>query len=47
MEDAGDVEPFYKNDGCMIVSHLNIRSVFNTFDDLRVFLEQGNDFWSE
>ena len=42
MEGAGDVEPFYQNDGCMVVSHLNIRRVFNKFDDLRVFLESRN-----
>ena len=42
VEDAGDIEPFYKNDGCMVVSHLNIRSVFSMFDNLRVFLESRN-----
>ena len=31
---------FYANDGSMVVSHLNIRSVVNKVDDLRVLLER-------
>ena len=27
IEDTGDVEPFYKNDGYMVMNHLNITSV--------------------
>ena len=31
---------FYANDGSMVISHLNIRSVVNKVDDLRVLLER-------
>ena len=31
---------FYANDGSFVISHLNIRSVVNKVDDLRILLER-------
>jgi len=42
-DEQTQVGPFQGNDGCLVVSHLNIRSLVHKHDDLQVFLENRNE----
>ena len=40
-DEQTQVGPFQGNDGCLVVSHLNIRSLVHKHDDLQVFWRTG------